>query len=90
MGLIINLILGIWLGRRLWNLYDERKRRLKRKDGYFMEIDKMRRACDLMRKTGSDDSQYILVRLRDLEELLNAWETLHPEEKENEGSAELS
>lgn len=43
-----------------------------------------------MRKTGSDDSQYILVRLRDLEELLKAWETLHPEEKENEGSAELS
>lgn len=23
MGLIINLILGIWVGRRLWNLYDD-------------------------------------------------------------------
>lgn len=55
-----------------------------------MEIDKMRRACDLMRKTGSDDSQYILVRLRDLEELLKAWEALHPEGKKNEGSTELS
>lgn len=23
MGLIINLILGVWLGRRLWSLYDD-------------------------------------------------------------------
>lgn len=55
-----------------------------------MEIDKMRRACDLMRKTGSDDSQYILVRLRDLEELLKAWEAMYPDGRDNEGSAELS
>ena len=34
----------------------------------------MRRACKLMHNTGADDTQYVLVRIKDLEELMDAWE----------------
>lgn len=34
----------------------------------------MRRACRLMHTTGADDTQYVLVRIKDLEELIDAWE----------------
>lgn len=39
-----------------------------------MDTEKIKQACTLMHKTGADDTQYILVRLRDLEELVEAWE----------------
>lgn len=39
-----------------------------------MDAEKIKQACELMHKTGADDTQYILVRLRDLEELVEAWE----------------
>lgn len=40
----------------------------------MIDIEKMKRAIRMMRKTGSDDGQYMLVRMRDLEELVDAWE----------------
>ena len=39
-----------------------------------MQIDKLKASCELMRKTGADDSQYLLVPMRDLEELIAAYE----------------
>lgn len=39
-----------------------------------MDTEKIKQACKLMHNTGADDTQYILVRLRDLEELIEAWE----------------
>lgn len=39
-----------------------------------MDIASIKRACELMHKTGADDSQYVLVRLSDLEEMVEAWE----------------
>lgn len=39
-----------------------------------MDTEKIKQACKLMHNTGADDTQYILVRLRDLEELVEAWE----------------
>lgn len=38
------------------------------------EAERLRNACELFRKTGADNSQYILVRMDDLEELLRAYE----------------
>ena len=36
-----------------------------------LDIHRYMNACELMRKTGADDSQYILVPMQDLEELLD-------------------
>lgn len=40
----------------------------------MIDITGIKRGLDLMRATGSDKGQYLLIRMRDLEELVEAWE----------------
>ena len=39
-----------------------------------MDIKRIRGAIELMEKTGTDDSQYVLVPLKDLRQLADSWE----------------
>lgn len=43
----------------------------------------MRKDCEIMRSNEATDSQYVLVRLCDLEELLDMWEKAHNEKSEH-------
>lgn len=40
----------------------------------MIDIEGIKRGLELMRATGSDEGQYLLIRMRDLEELVEAWE----------------
>lgn len=40
----------------------------------MIDITGIKRGLELMRETGSDKDQYLLVRMHDLEELVEAWE----------------
>lgn len=53
-----------------------------------LNIQKYRNTCDLMHRTGADDSQYILVSLRDLEELLDRAEGKEVKDAEEDTSGE--
>ena len=39
-----------------------------------MDISKIKQSIDLMHATGSDDSQYLLIRMKEIEELIVAYE----------------
>ena len=46
-------------------------------------LEKLEGICNLCRKSGADDSQYILVPIGVLEELIEAWKEENSEEAEH-------